>query len=80
VALGSSEGDSAPLPKPPPTQCEPQDVVGLGPRRAKRAKSKKCEPQDVVGLGPRRARRAKSKKCEPQDVVGLGPRRPRRAI
>ncbi len=48
--------------------CEPQDVVGLGPRRPRRADEKICEPQDVVGPW-----------CEPQHGLGLGPRRPRRA-
>src|SRR5439155_351776 len=56
---------------PPGTQCEPQDVAGLGPCRPRRA-IRKSEPQDVAGLGPCRPRRA-IRQCEPQDGRGLGP-------
>src|SRR6266542_3473230 len=71
-------GAEPPFRTPPGTQCEPQDVAGLGPRRPRRA-FRRSEPQDVAGLGPRRPRRA-FRRSEPQDVAGLGPRRPRRAF
>src|SRR5439155_26435959 len=77
--VGHSEGALPPLSKPPPrTQCEPQDVAGLGPRRPRRA-LRRIGPQDVAGLGPRRPRRA-LRRIEAQDVAGLGSRRPRRAL
>jgi GntR family transcriptional regulator len=48
--------------------CEPQDGVGLGPHRPRRAYERPCEPQDGVGWPG-----------EPQHGPGLGPRRARRA-
>src|SRR5262249_20284563 len=57
------------------TQCAPQAVAGLGPRRP-RCGYEQCAPQAVAGLGPRRPRCGYGR-CAPQAVAGLGPRRPR---
>src|SRR5437667_11553856 len=59
-------GPGRPPPKPPPrTQCEPQDVAGLGPRRPRRA-IRNCagEAGARTEVGPTRSRQGWSVRDE----------------